>query len=99
MNVKVVRTQCTKDKLINQLEEDYRIFETYQYAIHDYFELKGFFEIDFYLPEAEDEEVLLSFLQDNYPELSNFRVCLEKQEDWFEKWKQSLKPVWLTERF
>ena len=99
MKVKILSTQFTDEEIIDRLEEDFRLFEQYHFAIHDYQESKGFYELDIYLTESAEEESLLSYLQEHYPELKGFTTDYQDQEQWFRKWKQSLKPLWLTERF
>ena len=72
MKVKILSTQFTDEEIIDRLEEDFRLFEQYHFAIHDYQESKGFYELDIYLTESAEEESLLSYLQEHYPELKVF---------------------------
>jgi len=99
MKVKVLSTKFTSEEIIDRLEEDYRLFATNNYAIHDYKDSKGFYELDVYLAESADETAFISCLQESYPQLTDFKIDFQNQEDWFNKWKQSLKPIWLTDRF
>lgn len=99
MTIKVINAHFTNEEIINRIEEDDSFLQKNNYAIHDYLDSKGVYELDIYLPEAEDEKNTLNHLHRCYPELQNFQIHYENQENWFEKWKQSLKPIWLTEKF
>ncbi|MFP4461745.1 MAG: 50S ribosomal protein L11 methyltransferase [Thermotogota bacterium] len=99
MKIKVINAFFTDVQIINQLEEDVLFLEQNNYAIHDFVDSKGRYELDVYLTESADEKAMITYLQQTYPELTDFKINLQKQEDWFEKWQQSLKPLWLTEQF
>lgn len=99
MRVKVISAQFTDETIINTIEEDYHFFETNHYAIQDYLERKGYYELEIYLTDSADELELLHYLKEHYPKLHHFHTTFQKQEDWFEKWKQTLQPIWLTSKF
>ncbi len=96
MSIKVISAQFTDEKTIDAIEEDYMLFETNHYAIQDYMERKGYYELEIYLTNPADEHQIIHYLKDHYPQLHQFQITFQKQKDWFEKWKQSLQPVWLT---
>jgi ribosomal protein L11 methyltransferase len=99
MRIKVISTRFTKEEIINRIEEDYLFFQQTYYAIHDYMDSKGCYELDIYLSEEANENDIFTHLHQRYPELQHFSINYQNQEDWFEKWKQSLKPIWLTKKF
>ncbi len=99
MRVKVISARFKNEEIINRMEEDYFFFQQTNYAIQDYIDSKGYYELDIYLSEETDEKDIFTHLHQRYPELQNFSINYQNQEDWFEKWKQSLKPIWLTEKF
>ncbi|MEA1883023.1 MAG: 50S ribosomal protein L11 methyltransferase [Thermotogota bacterium] len=99
MRVKVISARFKNEEIINRIEEDYLFFQQTNYAIQDYIDNKGYYELDIYLSEETDEKDIFTHLHQRYPELQNFSINYQNQEDWFEKWKQSLKPIWLTGKF
>jgi len=99
MYIKVITAKFSEEKIINKIEEDYFFFQLNSSSIHDYYESKGWYQLDVYLTEGADENEILSHLHEYYPELHHFKIDYQKQEEWFEKWKQSLKPIWLTDKF
>ncbi len=99
MKIKVITASFREETILNRIEEDYIFFQQNNYAIHDYIDSKGFYQLDIYIADAVDENEILNHLHQWYPELRNFKIDYQKQEDWFEKWKHSLKPIWLTDKF
>src|SRR6056297_557102 len=99
MRIKVITARFINEEILNRIEEDDSFFQQNNYAIHDYTDSKGVYELDIYLPETADEKDIYRHFHQRYPELKKFEIHYENQEDWFEKWKQSLKPIWLTEKF